>query len=188
MLIGTNIHCESPLYRWIGRSHMKTSHFLSALVVTLTVTAPIHSAHAAADPQAPAGTYLILSAQASGWQIYACVNGSLAFSRPYAGLTDEIVHWGPGPYWETYGDQDFSRIRGALATNGTFPNDDPAWNIPDLLLNVISSEGDGLLADTVNIIRRNSSGGVGAVGSSCASGSDDVWVAYTATYEFYGQS
>jgi hypothetical protein len=151
----------------------------------MAMMASVPSAFAESDPQAPGDTYLLRSEEAQGWQIYACVNGALAFSRPYAGLSGEIVHFGPGPFWETYGDQGFSRIRGGGAI--AFPNENPGANIPDLLLNVVSSEGDGPLASAVNIIRRNSCGGTAVVGSSCENGSDEVWVNYTATYEFYAR-
>jgi hypothetical protein len=164
---------------------MRILTFCSSAVVALAMMSPIHSASADSDPQAPDDTYLFRTEEAQGWQIYACVNGSLTFSRPYAGLSGEIVHWGPGPFWETYGDQGFSRIRGGGAV--AFPNDNPGENIPDLLLNVVSSEGDGPLAGAVNIIRRNSIGGTAAVGSSCEDGSDEIWVPYTTIYEFYAR-
>jgi hypothetical protein len=145
-------------------------------------------------PQSPGDTALLRSEYATGWQIYACVNGALTFSRPYANLTGEIVHWGPGfdpdllaagpgPRWETYGGQGFSRIRGQVASS--FPNENPAANIPDLLLDVVGSEGDGPLAGVVNIIRRGSTGGTAAVGSSCDPASGETWIDYSATYEFY---
>ncbi len=164
---------------------MRILNFCSSAAVAIALMAPIHSAHADSDPQAPQGTYLLRSETAQGWQIYGCVNGTLTFSRPYAGLSGEIIHFGPGPFWETYGNQPFSRIRGGGAV--AFPNPDPAWNIPDLLLNVVSSEGGGPLASAVNIIRRDSTGGTAAVGSSCAAGSPEIWVPYTATYEFYAR-
>jgi Protein of unknown function (DUF3455) len=164
---------------------MRILTFCSSAVVAMAVMSPIHPAFAESDPQAPDDTYLLRAEEAEGWQIYACVNGALAFSRPYAGLSGEIVHFGPGPFWETYGDQGFSRIRGGGAV--PFPNENPAENIPDLLLNVVSSEGDGPLASAVNIIRRNSRGGTAAVGSWCEDGSDEIWVPYTATYEFYAR-
>lgn len=136
------------------------------------------------DPQPPAGTVLVRSESARGYQIYSCnSSGALQFSRPYAGLSGKIIHWGPGPFWETY-DQPYSRIRGAAT--GTFPNPDPQQNIPDLTLTVTETVGTGPLAGITDIIRRNSTGGGPTrAGQPCQVGSADVWVDYRATYEFY---
>lgn len=147
------------------------------------LTLPASAAHADSalpDPQQPAGTVLDRVEVATGWQIYNCADGAVTgFSRPYAGLSGEIVHWGPGPFWETYGDQGFSRIRGAVVAS--FPNE--PGNIPDLLLNVVSTEGDGPLAGDTQIIRRDATGGVAVVGEACDGSAK--WIDYTATYEFY---
>jgi Protein of unknown function (DUF3455) len=164
---------------------MRILTYCSSSVVAVMMMSAGSVVLADSDPQAPGDTYLLRAEEAQGWQIYACVDGALTFSRPYAGLSGEIVHFGPGPFWETYGDQGFSRIRGGGAV--AFPNDNPGENIPDLLLNVVSSEGDGPLAGAVNIIRRNSRGGTAAVGSACENDSDEIWVPYTATYEFYAR-
>lgn len=141
------------------------------------------------DPEAPEGTYLIRSEHAVGWQIYSCNDNNVyQFSRPYATLTNDVVHYGPGnpgAWWETY-NQPFSRVR-AVAV-GTFPNDDPGSNIPDLLLNAAETEGDGPLANVSNVIRRNAvGGGPDRPGQPCDPADGDLWVDYEADYEFYGQ-
>ncbi len=169
---------------------------LGAGVAAAALVGPAPSASAATtDPTAPSGTRLLSTHSAQGHQIYRCSDaGTLVFDRPYAGLSGQIVHWGPGtgpgvtalpgPRWETYGTQTFSRIRGGAST--AFANPDPGNNIPDLLVTVAGREGNGPLARTTHVIRRDSRGGTdGRVGGSCTPGSADVWIPYTTTYEFY---
>lgn len=137
------------------------------------------------DPEAPQGTVLDRVEQAVGWQIYPCSDGEVSsdtVNRPYAGLSGEIVHYGPGPFWETYGDQGYSRIR-AARVGDPFPNE--PGNIPDLLLEVNLTEGEGPLAGVTNVIRRNSTGGFAQAGDYCEPGATEKWVDYTANYEFY---
>ncbi len=171
------------------RSSRRISKFMvgAAVVGAALAGSAVPASAGAPDPQAPEGTTLLRTEHAVGWQIYTCNSaGVLQFSRPYAGLTGDIVHYGPGnpgAWWETY-NQPYSAVR-AVAV-GTFPNDDPGNNIPDLLLEAAQNEGDGPLSAITHVIRRNSQGGgPDRVGQPCEPGSADVWVDYRTDYEFY---
>lgn len=171
---------------------MKIKHVIpAALVLTaaLSITAVTAQADDTVDPQLPDGVEVLRVEQAEGVQIYTCQG---AFQRPFAGLTGEIIHYGPGgafqtdtpgPRWETYGDQGYSRVIGRVAQGGTFANADPGSNIPDLLLDVIASDGDGPLSQATNILRLDATGGTFPQDGYCDE-NNEVRVPYTATYVF----
>jgi hypothetical protein len=164
--------------------------FLALSASALAMPSPTAQANDSVAPQLPDGVQVLRAEQAQGFQIYTCQG---TFQRPYAELTGEIVHYGPGgafptdipgPRWETYGGQGFSRVIGSVAPGGAFPNADPGSNIPDLLLNVIAVEGDGPLAQATNILRLNTTGGTFPQGDFFCDQNNEVWVPYTATYVF----
>ena len=89
-----------------------------------------------------------------------------------AGLT-------PGPWWESV--RDGSRIRGGNAVSAPSPNPN---SIPQLRLEVLERQGDGVFTRASYIQRLNTEGGVSPTGA-CSTGAQQ-WVPYTADYYFYG--
>jgi len=126
---------------------------------------------------------LLLTAKASGVQIYACDNSTWKLKAPEATLADETgkqigKHYG-GPSWEL---ADGSLITGELQAKDPGPN---ATAIPWLLLKVASNNGKGKLAKATAIQRVETEGGV-APAQSCQMG-QEIRVPYSATYLFYGK-
>lgn len=168
---------------------MRTKRFAAA-AAALLVPAQLALAQSTADPQAPEGAELVLTARASGVQIYGCA--ALAddpeafayrFLAPSAQLRRDIIHYA-GPNWQST--RDGSRVTGQLVPGGSFPNPRPERNIPDLLLEAVDNAGPGVLGAVDFVIRRDSRGGVGPVGETCDPSADgDLAVPYRATYEFY---
>lgn len=140
------------------------------------------------DPlQPPEGQQLVLQASASGVQIYECHTDAAgastwAFKEPAAQLRRNIIHY-RGPNWQST--QDGSRVMGRVVAS--VPNNDPAKNIPDLLLEAVDNSGDGVLGSIDFVQRLRSMGGVGPAGS-CKPSADEVAVPYSSTYRFWSDA
>lgn len=128
---------------------------------------------------------LVLTAKATGVQIYGCSDksGALAWAltAPEATLFDasgKVIgrHYG-GPSWEL---TDGSLVTGALVKSDPGP---ASGAIPWLLVKVASNNGKGMLAAAQMIQRIETEGGV-APAKACAAG-DIARVPYSATYQFY---
>lgn len=121
----------------------------------------------------PIGAYLV----ASGVQKYACTAGVYATaSTPEAqlvGTGGRLHHFG-GPSWES--ERDHSLVRAAKVA------DSPrAGTIPELLLQVTTHAGSGILDRADYISRLFTSGGVAPAGACTA----EAQVPYRAVYVFW---
>ena len=138
----------------------------------------------------PAGEELVLTAHASGSQIYLCQAGadgkySWTLKAPEAELRNQqgaiIGHHFAGPSWKH---NDGSEIKGKAVARVDSPNSD---SIPWLLVTVTDRSGNGVLSRVTSIQRVHTKGGqpppAGTCGESRQNG--EVKVAYTADYNFY---
>ncbi|MEO7733490.1 MAG: DUF3455 domain-containing protein, partial [Kofleriaceae bacterium] len=145
-----------------------------------------------AELAVPEGHKLVLSARATGVQIYECAadaSGALAWKlhAPRADLLDAAgatigSHFGgvdkqlaPGPYWEA---ADGSRVHAGKPVS--VPHE---GSIPLLRLEAADASGTGVLAKITFVQRLETTGGVAPAGA-CTAGKPTE-VPYTATYYFY---
>jgi hypothetical protein len=153
------------------------------------------ASHPAAPPAVPAslrvpeGQSLFLTAEASGVQIYQCVQKAdggfeWLFKSPEATLTSPEgkplgKHYA-GPTWEA---NDGSTVVGALKERDPGPTPSA---IPWLLLTAKTTTGSGTFSATKSIQRLATAGGV-APHDPCAAGNLNQMarVPYTARYYFY---
>jgi hypothetical protein len=121
------------------------------------------------------GAYLVVS----GTQNYTCVDGGYTgASTPEAQLigTGGRVHHFAGPSWQSQRD-------GSLVTAVKVASLPRSGTIPELLLQVNSRSGKGVLSKADYINRLLTSGGVAPTGT-CAAG-ESVKVPYKAVYVFW---
>lgn len=140
-----------------------------------------------AELAVPAGHHLVLTARATGVQIYECAADAWKLHAPRADLLDDAGttigrHYGgvdeglpPGPYWEA---KDGSRVHAAKPAS--VPHD---GSIPLLRLEATDASGTGVLGKISFVHRLDTTGGVAPAGA-CAAGKT-AEVPYTATYYFY---
>lgn len=122
------------------------------------------------------GTYRVVS----GTQTYTCTNGSFAgASVPEAMLagTRGRLHHFAGPSWQSERD-------GSLVTAGKVGELPRAGTIPELLLEIKTHSGSGILSNADYIQRLYTSGGVAPAGA-CTNGETKA-VPYGALYVFWG--
>ncbi|MGW4945698.1 DUF3455 domain-containing protein [Actinoplanes sp. NPDC004185] len=132
----------------------------AAAVVTAGVSAVTYQASAAEAPslQPPAGLRIIGQfVVGTGTQTYTCTGGKFTGSSvPEAGLFDganrKIHHFG-GPTWQSEAD-------GSLITAAPIANSPVPGAIPELLLEVRTRSGAGMLSTVTHIQRMNTFGGV----------------------------
>jgi Protein of unknown function (DUF3455) len=156
----------------------------TAAVATVAASAVTYQASAAEAPslQPPGSLKLIgMFVVGAGTQTYTCANGTFAgASVPEAGLYDganrRIHHFG-GPSWQSEAD-------GSLITAGKVAESPVPGAIPELLLEVKTHSGQGLLSTVTHIQRMNTYGGV-APARSCTDG-EKAGVPYKANYLFWG--
>jgi hypothetical protein len=147
---------------------------------------PINNLPAAIKPPVSLSAYLEVSAK--GVQIYACGKNDAGqpawiHKGPDAELFDMAgkpfgKHYG-GPSWEA---PDGGKVIGALKTSVPAPQ---PGDIPWLLLDIKSREGEGVFTQAKAILRVNTKGGVAPPASPA--GADEgsvVRVAYEALYLF----
>ncbi|MCA2215734.1 DUF3455 domain-containing protein [Jidongwangia harbinensis] len=157
----------------------------AAAVVAVAVSAVTYQASAAEGPgalQPPDGLKIIgMFVVGTGTQTYTCAGGKFAApSVPEADLFDganrRIHHYG-GPTWESEAD-------GSLITAGVAASSPVPGAIPELLLEVKTRSGQGMLGTVTHIQRMNTFGGV-APATACTDGAK-ASVPYNANYIFWG--
>ncbi|UQU63930.1 DUF3455 domain-containing protein [Couchioplanes caeruleus] len=131
------------------------------------------------DP--PAGLHKLGSYRVvTGTQTYTCANGSFAGASvpeaQLAGLRGRIHHF-KGPSWQSERD-------GSLVTATKVADLPRTGTIPELLLEVNSHTGTGILSKAAYIQRLYTSGGVAPAGT-CTDG-ETAAVPYSAVYVFWG--
>ena len=140
----------------------------------------------------PSEQKLLLSANASGVQIYECraekadpAKFTWAFVAPEAVLTDshggKIGKHYAGPTWET---NDGSSVTATVVAraDATVPG-----AVPWLLLSVKSTMGSGVLSGTKSVQRIQTAGGnPPAEGCDASHAGATARIPYTAMYRFYG--
>lgn len=139
--------------------------------------------------QAPSGERVVLSAHATGSQIYTCQSGAdgkfmWTLKAPEAELTDQkaniIGHHFAGPAWKL---KDGSEITGKASAHADSPDSD---SIPWLLVSVVSHSGKGLLTNVTSVQRIQTHGGKAPAEGCNASHRDaETKSSYTADYYFY---
>jgi hypothetical protein len=155
----------------------------AAAVVTAAVSAVTFQASAAESPlQPPAGLKIVGQfVVGSGTQTYTCTGGKFTGSSvPEAALFDganrKIHHFG-GPTWQSESD-------GSLVTAAPVASSPVPGAIPELLLEVKTHSGQGMLSTVTHIQRMNTFGGV-APATACTDG-EKTSVPYNANYIFWG--
>jgi hypothetical protein len=170
---------------------------MKQLSTPLLLVAAIHApAQVAQHPdlpdkiKAPAGEEIVLTARASGSQIYVCqadANGKLGWTlkAPEAELRNDqgavIGRHYAGPTWKL---NDGSEVTGKAAARSDSPDAD---SIPWLLVTVTGHAGDGTLSRVTTIQRIHTKGGVAPAAGTCnvdRQGSESK-SSYTADYYFY---
>ena len=143
-----------------------------------------------ANLQAPAGEEVILSAQATGVQIYVCRAGAdknfaWALKAPEADLADatgkKIAHHSAGPAWKHV---DGSKVTGKVIAKQDAPNPDA---IPWLLLAAASHTRKGIFSRVTSIQRIHTQGGLPPKANACDASTNrkESRSAYSADYYFY---
>lgn len=129
----------------------------------------------------PIGAYVV----ASGTQNYTCVVPAGATTGGYTGAsvpeaqlvgTGGRIHHFAGPSWQSLRDN-------SLVTAKKIAQNDKAGTIPELLLQVTSHSGSGILSNADYINRLYTSGGAAPSGS--CTGGQTVSVPYKAVYIFW---
>ncbi len=140
--------------------------------------------------KAPMGEEVVLSAHATGVQIYLCKaeteqKFAWALKAPEAELTDAtgkvIAHHSAGPSWKHV---DGSEVTGKLVAKQDAPK---PGAIPWLLLSAAAHRGEGILTRVTTIQRIATEGGLPPNSSECnntANGKESR-SAYSADYYFY---
>lgn len=140
---------------------------------------------------APAAEQVVLSAHATGSQIYACQAGTSgkaawALKAPDAELHDSqgvvVGHHSAGPTWKY---KDGSEITGKAIARVNAPD---SASIQWLLLNVVDHSGKkGMLSHVNSVQRINTQGGMPPPDSDCnaSKANMDVKIPYSADYYFY---
>lgn len=140
--------------------------------------------------RAPAGEDVILSAHATGVQIYVCQaeseqKSAWVLKAPEAELTDSagktIVHHSAGPAWNHV---DGSEVTGKVIAKQDAPQ---PGAIPWLLLSAATHTGEGILARVTTIQRIHTEGGLPPKASDCtfSANGKESRSAYSADYYFY---
>jgi hypothetical protein len=140
--------------------------------------------------QAPAGEEVILTAQATGVQIYVCQAGAdqkfaWVLKAPEAELADatgkKIARHFAGPTWKH---ADGSEVTGKVIAKQDAPKPDA---IPWLLLAAASHTGEGIFSRVTSIQRIHTQGGLPPKANTCDASANgkESRSAYSADYYFY---
>lgn len=172
---------------------MKIHPFLGLHIALCAAIAGCAVAPPAPGPlRVPADQSLIKQLHGTGVQIYECQAAKndpskfdWAFKAPEAGLATKggrkVGKHYAGPTWEA---NDGSRVVGEVIGNSPSPKPN---SIPWLLLKAKATAGNGLFTHVQFIQRLNTVGGsVPAVGCRSEQAGQQLRVAYTADYVFYG--
>jgi hypothetical protein len=161
---------------------------MSLTLLTLPAWTQSTSSNVPGAIQPPKGAKLVLEADASGDQIYACNEkdgqNSWTLRAPEAQLFDKhrnlIGRHFAGPSWEL---ADKSGVTAKLAGRVDAPDKDA---VPWLLLVVLEHSGSGKLSSVTHIQRVNTRGGKPpATGCDASSAGKEARSPYSATYRFY---
>jgi hypothetical protein len=139
----------------------------------------------------PAGQELVWDVLGVGVQIYDCKPGATdpnvsvwTFREPAAGVYDQGRHLVGihfrGPTWESF---DGSSVVGAVRASAPAPRSDA---IPWLLLQAVTNQGEGVLANVDYIQRLKTKGGVAPTDPCDPAQDATLSVPYRARYLFYG--
>jgi hypothetical protein len=140
-----------------------------------------------------AGEDVILSAHATGVQIYVCQaeteqKSAWVLKAPEAELTDSdgrtIMHHSAGPTWKHV---DGSEVTGKVIAKQDAPK---PGAIPWLLLSAATHTGEGILARVTFIQRIHTEGGLPPKAGDCnvSANGREARSAYSADYYFYAPS
>ncbi|MFC8365420.1 DUF3455 domain-containing protein [Streptomyces griseorubiginosus] len=128
----------------------------------------------------PDGNKLTAVFGARGVQTYTCTEGAWKLLEPAATLFDRrgraVALHSRGPVW-------VSTVDGSAVNATAIANSPKTGTIPELLLQATATRGAGVFGGVSYIQRLNTSGGVAPAGA--CTGTDQVSVAYSATYAFY---
>ncbi|WP_405525587.1 DUF3455 domain-containing protein [Streptomyces canus] len=128
----------------------------------------------------PDGNKLTGVYPARGVQTYTCTDGAWKLLEPAATLSDRrgrtVALHSRGPVW-------VSTVDGSAVNAAVLASSPKTGTIPELLLQATATRGSGVFGGVSYIQRLNTTGGV-APATACT-GTDQVSVAYTATYTFY---
>jgi hypothetical protein len=155
----------------------------AAAIVTAGVSAGTSPAAADTPSLQPPDGLKILGqfVVGDGTQTYTCTGGKFTGSSvPEAQLFDGAnrkIHHFAGPSWQSQSD-------GSLVTAAAVASSPVPGAIPELLLEVKTHSGQGILSTVTHIQRMNTFGGV-APSTSCTDG-QKVSVRYNANYIFWG--
>ncbi|MDH6569682.1 hypothetical protein M2160_004703 [Streptomyces sp. SAI-117] len=145
-----------------------------------TADAPPKPVKVPAALQVPDGNKLTGVYPARGVQTYTCTDGAWKLLEPAATLSDRrgrtVALHSRGPVW-------VSTVDGSAVNATAIANSPKTGTIPELLLQATATRGTGVFGGVSYIQRLNTTGGV-APATACT-GTDQVSVAYTATYAFY---
>src|SRR6266704_3673872 len=145
--------------------------------------------------RAPAGEEVILTAQATGVQIYVCQAGAdknfaWVLKAPEAELADatgkKIAHHSAGPTWKH---TDASEVKARVVAKQDAPKVEAPKPeaIPWLLLSATSHSGEGIFSRVTSIQRIHTEGGMPPEAKYCdgSTAGKEVGTAYAADYYFY---
>jgi hypothetical protein len=168
------------------------------IFLAIAAVSSAHAQHASRPDvpdsiKAPEGENLVLTAHASGVQIYTCQQSSegkygWTLKGPQAELRDShgalIGRHHAGPTWEL---QDGSSVTGKPVAHINSPD---ANSVPWLLLNATAHEGNGALSRISSIQRIETRGGQPPAADDCDASKQgkDAKSPYTAEYYFYSSS
>src|SRR5579863_9670775 len=159
------------------------------LIAALALAACATAQEPGASIEAPSGSRVVLQAQGTGIQTYACTqaeNGfKWVFKGPEAKLLDaagnEIGTHFAGPTWKL---ADGSQVQGEVMASRPSPD---AGSVPWLLLHAKAGTATGKFAG-IAFIRRTETKGGAAPAAGCENATDadkTARVPYSATYSFY---
>jgi hypothetical protein len=159
-------------------------------LTALSQAKPAPGADIPTNLQPPPGEKLILSAHASGWQVYTCHMDSdgktgWTLKAPDAKLEDDkgkvIARHFAGPTWKSV---DGSEVTGKAVAHADSP--DPK-SVPWLLLTATGHSGDGVLASVTSIQRLHTKGGQPPAAQECeaSKANTEARSSYSADYYFY---
>ena len=145
--------------------------------------ARLPAVHAPAALAVPDGNRLTGVFAAKGVQTYTCADGAWKLLEPAATLSDKrdrahrpVALHSRGPVW-------VSTVDGSAVNGAAIANSPKTGTIPELLLQATATRGTGVFGGVSYIQRLNTTGGVAP--TTACTGTDQVSVAYTATYAFY---
>jgi hypothetical protein len=176
---------RTDFFRFAGRVFRPVILAIIAAYLSMRVIAPTAAAAEAPEVIAARGETLVMTAHATGAQIYECkrdAEGKLTwqFREPIATLMIDGKTVGrhfAGPVWEM---ADGSAVSAKVSAQAPGASAD---DIPLLRLDVAARHGSGLLSAVTTIQRLNTRGG--RADTACDSTGAFLSVPYTADYTFY---